>query len=143
MKIYFCGSIRGGRQLASIYASLVSILSSYGQVLTEHVGERGKIPVKDRFLTDGQIYMRDMEWLQAAEVVVAEVTVPSLGVGYELGRAHDLGKPVLCLFNRASKRKLSAIIAGSPLLEVQHYASEAEFTLIIDDFISRITGSTG
>jgi len=30
--------------------------------------------------------------------VVAEVTIPSLGVGYEIGRAVALGKRVLCLY---------------------------------------------
>lgn len=37
-------------------------------------------------------------------VVVAEVTQPSLGVGYELGRAVALGKQILCLFRPQSGR---------------------------------------
>lgn len=37
-------------------------------------------------------------------VVVAEVTQPSLGVGYELGRAVDMKKKVLCLFRPSSGR---------------------------------------
>lgn len=37
-------------------------------------------------------------------MVVAEVTQPSLGVGYELGRAVALHKPVLCLFRPQSGR---------------------------------------
>jgi len=136
MKIYFCGSIRGGRQLASNYASLVSILRSYGQVLTEHVGDDQEIRLKDQFLSDGQIHTRDMEWLRSADVVVAEVTVPSLGVGYEIGRAQDMGKPVLCLFYKGSRRKLSAIIAGSPSLEVQYYHSRDEFPHILEEYMS-------
>lgn len=38
MKIYFCGSIRGGRQDADIYMKIIDQLKSYGEVLTEHVG---------------------------------------------------------------------------------------------------------
>ena len=30
--------------------------------------------------------------------IVAEVTQPSLGVGYEIGRAVDMKKPILCLY---------------------------------------------
>lgn len=37
-------------------------------------------------------------------VVVAEVTQPSLGVGYELGRAVVLNKQILCLFRPRSGR---------------------------------------
>ncbi len=37
MNIYFCGSIRGGRQDVAIYQQIVTCLKTYGQVLTEHV----------------------------------------------------------------------------------------------------------
>lgn len=38
-------------------------------------------------------------------VVVAEVTQPSLGVGYELGRAVTMGKKIFCLFRPSSGRR--------------------------------------
>ena len=38
-KIYFCGSICGGRQDADLYARLISLLKGYGMVLTETVGD--------------------------------------------------------------------------------------------------------
>ena len=38
-------------------------------------------------------------------VLVAEVTQPSLGVGYEIGRAVDMKKKVLCLFRPQSGRR--------------------------------------
>lgn len=37
MNIYFCGSIRGGRQDVNIYQRIVKKLQQYGTVLTEHV----------------------------------------------------------------------------------------------------------
>ena len=72
------------------------MLKHYGQVLTEHLGNDQEIESKDRILTDVQIHDRDMEWIRESDLVVAEVTIPSLGVGYEIGRAIELGKPVLC-----------------------------------------------
>ena len=111
--IYFAGSIRGGRDDAELYARIVQQLSSYGQVLTEHVAspsltDRGEAKDDERFIHD-----RDMAWLSQADVIVAEVTQPSLGVGYELGRAKMMGKRVLCLFRPASGRSLSAMIRGA------------------------------
>ncbi|MEZ4526596.1 MAG: hypothetical protein R2941_11810 [Desulfobacterales bacterium] len=41
MKIYFAGSIRGGRDDVEIYRKLIAFLKSFGQVLTEHVGDTG------------------------------------------------------------------------------------------------------
>lgn len=38
-------------------------------------------------------------------VVIAEVTQPSLGVGYELGRAVNMKKKIFCLFRPSSGRR--------------------------------------
>ncbi|XP_026209396.1 2'-deoxynucleoside 5'-phosphate N-hydrolase 1 isoform X2 [Anabas testudineus] len=118
MKIYFCGSIRGGRDDVNIYRRLVEKLQSYGTVLTEHVSSSE--------LTD--------------RVVVAEVTQPSLGVGYELGRAVDMNKKILCLFRPSSGRTLSAMIRGADdgqLFVVRDY-TEDEAENILEDFFSNI-----
>ncbi|KAM7229196.1 hypothetical protein CapIbe_019312 [Capra ibex] len=61
------------------------------------------------------IHDQDLAWLQQADVVVAEVTQPSLGVGYELGWAVALHKPVLCLFHPKSGRVLSAMTWERPM----------------------------
>lgn len=50
-------------------------------------------------------------------VVVAEVTQPSLGVGYELGWAVALGKQILCLFRPQSGRgEHPSWLSGNPFL---------------------------
>ncbi len=136
IKFYFCGSIRGGRQLASDYQSIISMLKLYGQVLTEHLGDNREIETKDRILTDVQIHDRDMDWVREADLVVAEVTIPSLGVGYEIGRAIELGKPVLSLFRSDSGFSLSAMIAGSEGVTHLAYEHLDQLPVKIRDFIS-------
>ncbi|XP_026209395.1 2'-deoxynucleoside 5'-phosphate N-hydrolase 1 isoform X1 [Anabas testudineus] len=142
MKIYFCGSIRGGRDDVNIYRRLVEKLQSYGTVLTEHVSsseltDRGEnaSAAGDKFIHD-----RDVDWLRQSDVVVAEVTQPSLGVGYELGRAVDMNKKILCLFRPSSGRTLSAMIRGADdgqLFVVRDY-TEDEAENILEDFFSNI-----
>ena len=119
MKIYFCGSIRGGRSLASSYEKMIRLLGSYGKVLTEHLGSDEVIESKDRVLSDKEIHDRDLQWIVESDVLVAEATVPSLGVGYEIGRAIEMGKPVLCLFQKGAEFTLSAMIAGSNHVDVK------------------------
>ena len=102
MKIYFAGSIRGGRIDVSVYQSMIAYLSSFGEVLTEHVGQRSLSEKGDDGPNDRYIHDRDMAWLKACDCLVAEVSVPSLGVGYELGYAVALKKPVLCLYKSES-----------------------------------------
>ncbi|MBP9012188.1 MAG: nucleoside 2-deoxyribosyltransferase [Smithella sp.] len=137
MKIYFAGAIRAGRQDAEIYKAMIEVLMSFGDVLTEHVGnpalsEKGNDGPHDRFIHD-----RDMAWLESCDCVVAEVTTPSLGVGYELGWATAMKRPVLCLYRRQSKKVLSAMIAGSPGIRTVAYSSMDEARSIVEKFIKK------
>jgi nucleoside 2-deoxyribosyltransferase len=114
LKIYFAASIRGGRKDQNKYNELIGFLSSKVEVLTEHVGDSSLGQAGEKDLSDKEIYQRDLEWLESADAVIAEVTNPSLGVGYELGVAEKLGKPVLCLYKDSSDdTKLSAMVSGN------------------------------
>jgi len=136
LKFYFCGSIRGGRQLAADYQRIIDMLRQYGEVLTEHLGNDEEIESKDRILSDVEIHDRDMDWVRASDLVIAEVTIPSLGVGYEIGRAVELGIPVLSLFKTGSGYYLSAMIGGSEGVTMYHYEDIAELQEPINNFIS-------
>ena len=131
MKIYFAGSIRGGRKDAEIYLQLVDELHKYGEVLTEHVATIG-----EEDMSDGEIFVRDLEWLTNCDAVVAEVTVPSLGVGYEVGIAQSLGIPVLCLYRPASQRRLSAMLSGNPGVRVAEYDSVGEAAELLAEWFA-------
>ena len=124
MKIYFAASIRGGRKDQNKYNELIRFLSSKVEVLTEHVGDSSLEQTGEQNLSDKEIYERDLVWLESADAVIAEVTNPSLGVGYELGIAEKLGKPVLCLFDDSDhNRNLSAMISGNHKIATFRYTS--------------------
>ena len=136
MKIYFAGSICGGRDDHALYLEIIGRLGAYGSVLTEHVGDSGL----SSFGEDGrdrEIHDRDLAWLREADCLVAEVTTPSLGVGYEIGRTLEWGRPILCLFRRSSGRALSAMIAGSGGVVLREYESLAE----VDEIFRYFFGS--
>ena len=121
MKIYFAGSIRGGRGDADIYSQIISFLSNYGKVLTEHVGENKLTEIGEFQIDDKSIHDRDLSWLNEADIIVAEVTNPSLGVGYEIGRAIDLNKKIICLYRKKIGCRLSAMISGNDKIEIIEY----------------------
>lgn len=131
MKIYFAGSIRGGRDDAAIYLELVDELARHGEVLTEHVAMVG-----EEDLSDDEIFARDLAWLATCDVVVAEVTTPSLGVGWEIGVAQERGIPVLCLFRPGEGRRLSAMLTGNPGVTVVEYSSVEEGRAAMAGFLS-------
>jgi nucleoside 2-deoxyribosyltransferase len=135
MKIYFAGSIRGGRDDAVLYRHIIALLMEYGEVLTEHVGDMSLTRAGEDGLSDAAIYARDMAWLAEADAVVAEATVPSHGVGYEVARAEALGKRVLCLHRPGAGRRLSAMLAGNPALHCEFYHSVEELKPILERFL--------
>ena len=135
MKIYFAGSIRGGRVDASLYRRMIDFMSLNNKVLTEHVGS-SKLCLEEQGRDgDARIYNQDTAWLRESDLLVAECTCPSLGVGYELAYAEHLGKPVHIFYN-SKKCQLSAMLTGNSYFKIYPYEKEEE----IFDTLNKILG---
>ena len=139
MKIYFAGAIRGGRKDAQLYKNIIEYLGEKGQVLTEHVGSTDLSWKGETSRKDEEIYNRDMEWLKSADMVIAEVTTPSLGVGYELGIAEKLQIPTLCLYRSENGKSLSAMVQGNKTFTCSEYKTFLNVQKCIDAFIQELT----
>ena len=92
-------------------------------MLTEHVGDLSLSTVEDK--GDKAIYEQDMAWLRESDLVVAECTQVSLGVGYELAYAEAHGKEVH-IFYRPKETMLSAMLSGNEYFHIHQYDSEEE-----------------
>ena len=138
MNIYFACSITGGREFESVYQSIVRALTEAGhEVPTAHLAETGITSV-EAGIHPNDVYERDVAWIRACDVLIAEVSVPSHGVGYEIGFALGIGKPVLALYQRG--RKVSKMISGNPdsLLTVRLYQTSSEAVQTIGVFLAKI-----
>jgi len=136
MKIYFAGSIRGGRDDRDLYLEIIKKLSAFGTVATEHVGNKELSSYGETHLSDEDIYTRDVAWLTGSDIVVAEVTTTSLGVGFEIGIAKDLHKKILCLYREQEGQRLSAMIAGNPDVVVKTYRELNDLDTIFSEFFA-------
>lgn len=122
MKIYFAGSIRGGRVDAALYERMIKYIQKTDIVLTEHVGNLN-LSEEGQTITD--IYNQDTTWLRDSDVLTAECTCPSLGVGYELAYAERFQKPCHIFYNK-NRTNLSAMLAGNSFYNIHPYEDEAE-----------------
>jgi hypothetical protein len=138
MKIYFACSIRGGRDDADTYAELAAHIKSRASLLTEIFAD-GKLTASGMNKPNADIWATDIAWVKESNAIIAEVTNPSLGVGYEIAKAEEWGKQVLALFRDDGTRKLSAMIAGSPHTTTAYYVTVAEAQQAIDDFIASLS----
>ncbi len=137
LNIYFAGSISGGRDDVELYIQLIHHLKKYGDVLTEHVGDNNLAELGEDDLSDNDIHDRDLEWLWSSDVIVAEVTIPSLGVGYEIGRAVENNKKILCLYRPQKNKRLSAMISGCSGIRVVKYKSIQDLPTIFDNYFDK------
>jgi nucleoside 2-deoxyribosyltransferase len=135
--LYFSCALTGGRQDQPLYAALVAHLQSLGHsVLTAHLAAES-VMAADGELSPAAVFDRDTAWLRGCDAVIAEVSTPSHGVGFEVAYALERGKPVLCLA-RAGVR-VSKMLTGIRRSELTFgtYETLAEALTHVEAFLGR------
>jgi hypothetical protein len=137
MNIYFSCSITGGRKDQSIYKVIVDHLLKLGHHVPTAALADPDVPALESTVEPRKVYERDMGWVKACDRLIAEVSTPSHGVGYEVAMALHMGKPVLCCYRR--NFRVSKMLTGNshPAIMVLPYTSETELLAGIDLFLSR------
>ncbi|MBM3138335.1 MAG: hypothetical protein FJZ98_09130 [Chloroflexi bacterium] len=136
MNIYFSCSITGGRQDQAIYEAIVDHLLAQGhKVPTAHLSSE-HVMTEENVVEPREVFDRDSKWVEECDALIAEVSTPSHGVGYEIALALMLGKPVLCCFRH--ERKVSKMILGNshPKLELNEYTRIEDLITAIDGFVA-------
>ena len=123
MKFYFAGSIRSGRDNLDVYIKINEILERYGEVLDKHVASPNVFELEKNKSFE-EIYIRDTNWIKECDMLVAEVSTPSLGVGYEISFAQSLGKKIICIYNE--NINVSAMIRGNNYIEFISYKDTSD-----------------
>jgi len=141
MKIYFSCSLTGGRGDEAAYRLIVDQLQAMGHaVLTAHLAHP-QVMQEERLVDPAEVYRRDVNWIEECQALVAEVSTPSHGVGYEIALALQRGKPVLCLHREGVP--VSKMITGndSAGLELRAYRQEAAIPAMLQDYLGELPGT--
>ena len=136
MNIYCAGPIKGDTRFQDYYRDIISIINSLGHIGFTELNDNFKSKKK---LTDKQIFTRDINWIKKSKVMIAEISGPSLGVGFEISFAlYKVKIPVLALYN-GEATNISAMIRGgnSGLLLVKEYSNDASLKKIISSFLKK------
>jgi 2'-deoxynucleoside 5'-phosphate N-hydrolase len=137
VNIYFACSITGGREFEPVYQAIVTALEAEGHVIpTSHLASSEVIGL-EKIVTPQDVYLRDIQWINQADLIIAEVSTPSHGVGYEVAYALSIGKPVLCCYQQG--QAVSKMITGNTNanIRVQTYRAKEEAADIACKFASR------
>ncbi|MBR0428389.1 MAG: nucleoside 2-deoxyribosyltransferase [Clostridia bacterium] len=127
MKIYISGSIYGGTQKIETYKILIKELEKYGQVMNKQVADENTI-ANEAYQKDDDIFCDLEKKLYDADLIFAEVSIPSLGVGYELGFADKIGKKIIAIYDCNYIEKVSTMIRGNKRIKLIPYKDIREIT---------------
>jgi len=132
MQIYLACTVRGDRGAVDGLRALVAALESAGHtILTKHLLD-DDVDTAESALTERQVYERDIQWLEACDVLIADASGSSFGVGFEvgyvLGRSDRTDQRVVLLYRADRRDKVSRLIAGNghPRCRVVAYENVAD-----------------
>ena len=138
MNVYFACSLTGGRADERVYAIIVDHLLARGiEVPTAHLA-RPEVMALERVVDPQEVYQRDVDWIERCDALIAEVSTPSHGVGYELAFALSLTKPVLACYREGAS--VSKMITGNSqeTLRILTYSNTSTLLEDIDMFLASI-----
>lgn len=136
MIVYCAGAIKGDISYQNFYKEIISIVKSFNHTAISDLNKEFR---EQQAMTDAQIFERDLNWLKESDLMIAEVSGPSLGVGYEIAYAINVVKIPILALHHADVKRVSSIIAGctSELFLYKEYKSAAEIRKHIEDFLIR------
>jgi nucleoside 2-deoxyribosyltransferase len=143
MRIYLACTVRGDRGAVEGLRALVAALESSGHtILTKHLLD-DNVDTAESALTERQVYERDIEWLEACDVLIADASGSSFGVGFEvgyvLGRTDRTDQRVVLLYRADRRDKVSRLIVGNahPRCEVIAYDSPSQLSRAVPARLGR------
>jgi nucleoside 2-deoxyribosyltransferase len=117
VRVYLACTIRGDRSRLAVARALGAAIEAAGHELMtgRFLDERAED--EDGKLTPAEVFERDIDWLDTCDVIVAEASGSSYGVGFEigyvLGRADRTGKRAIVLYDERAGERVSRLIAGN------------------------------
>ena len=141
MQIYLACTVRGDRGAVSALRGLVESLEADGHtVLTKHLLD-DNVDSAESQLTERQVYARDIAWLEACDILIADASGSSFGVGFEVGyvlaRSDRTSQRVLLLYSASREQAVSRLIVGNahPRCDVQKYENPEDLLFRVSEFL--------
>lgn len=136
MIVYCAGAVKGDTSYREGYQEIVEIVKRNGHSALSELNSEFKSAFP---LNVNQVFQRDIKWIEKSSMMIAEISGPSLGVGFEISYALYMREiPVLALYD-AEAENISAMISGcdSELLYLKTYHNDKELEEIILSFLKQ------
>ncbi len=138
MNIYFACPVISERDDEAVYQSIVDTLIADGHEIPTAIIAKPEVVNLEKQANPQEIYTTSIRRIEKCDVLIAEVSKPSLGVGYEIAYALHLNKPVLCCYRQGAS--ISKMITGNtnPTIMVYSYQDTQGVIGVIRAFLSQV-----
>ncbi len=147
MRIYLACTVRGNRSALGAARAIAHALRASGHdIITAHLLD-DDVDTREARLTEREVFQRDLGWLDSCDVLVAEASGSSFGVGFEvgyvLGRSHTTKQRVVLVYEASRASAVSRLIAGAthPKCATLAYRNEAELLAFVAERVEGLEGS--
>jgi hypothetical protein len=144
--IYLACTVRGDRAAIVVLRVLADRLERAGHtLLTRHL-LADDVDAAESALNEREVFERDLRWLAAADVLIAEASGSTYGVGFEvgyvLGRSDVSAQRVLLLYDQSRRSRVSRLIAGNvhPCCTTYPYRSADDLLKFVEVFLAPVAG---
>ena len=134
MNIFFTASLRGKERYIDEYKKIKKILNTKNKTISSHIFDYNLDQVHEwdpeyRF----NFYKNLFDQIKLADLIVAEITTPSINVGYEVCIALELKKPAIILYTGQTEPELlhniDSTLADNRLIIIQYGKKDLEIQL--------------
>jgi hypothetical protein len=127
MKIFFNTSVSGRKEYEENYKAIDRILNRISNNVVSAVFIATKEDVaKETEKEAASYYDKLRKWMRDSDILVFEVSYPSLGVGYEITWGLQLGKPIIILYVRGKKPHVLDAIPDDKIQVYEYDLSDLE-----------------
>lgn len=139
MKVYFSASNDVGYQRKIFYKKIISLLKTNGLTVEQSIVSH---PSKKNLILPyefNDVYNSVLKKIDNSDVLVADISDPSGGVGYQVYHAFYSKKPIIIIYSRDSLSNPSVIIRGikSKKVNILEYSDFADLEKKLDDALRK------
>jgi hypothetical protein len=117
VRIYLACTVRGDRSGVAVARLVARRLVALGhELLTSHLLD-DDVDQAEASVGNADVFQRDIRWLDACDVLVAEASGSTYGVGFEVGyivgRAAQTGQRAIVLYDARREASVSRMLSGN------------------------------
>lgn len=142
MNIYLACTVRGDRGGLLAVRALAALLERHGHTVMTHHLLSDDVDTAESALGEREVFERDVRWLDSADLLIAEASGSSYGVGFEvgyvLGRAGQSRRRVILLYDLSRAAHVSRLIAGNthPACTTYGYRDAADMIRFVESLLA-------